>query len=117
MSSDVWELPTSPPPYQPLTCNKRNYDMPDFSPGSIPEHMRLTPARVACWHSHLSVIHQHANAALSGADSVALILEDDIDMEKDIVDQMKSLWSDLPDDWDMVFLGNPSVNVYLTCLL
>ncbi|PPQ92131.1 hypothetical protein CVT25_007962 [Psilocybe cyanescens] len=109
LSSSVWELPTSLPPYQSLTCNENNFDILDFkSSGDAPEHMRLTPARIACWHSHISVIHQHANTlpSASGKGSIALILEDDVDMERDIVAQMESLWAELPEDWDMVFLGH-----------
>lgn len=107
LDSLIWELPISRPPYQPLSCNEFDFHVLDQSVDETPEHMRLTSGRVACWYSHLSVLHLHANTlpSASGKGSIALILEDDVDMERDIVQQMESLWNDLPDDWDMVFLG------------
>jgi GR25 family glycosyltransferase involved in LPS biosynthesis len=40
-----------------------------------------------------------------GADDVALIFEDDIDMEWDLERRLRYLWSFLPDNWDMVLIG------------
>ncbi|KAH7877754.1 uncharacterized protein C8R40DRAFT_1095048 [Lentinula edodes] len=37
---------------------------------------------------------------------ISIILEDDIDMEKDIRRRLHRIWIDLPDDWDIVFLGH-----------
>ncbi|KAJ3506259.1 hypothetical protein NLJ89_g6971 [Agrocybe chaxingu] len=69
---------------------------------TLPEHLILTPSRVACWYSHLCVIQKIANSG----DSVSIILEDDIDMEKDIHAHLRHIWSNLPPDWDIVFLGH-----------
>jgi len=33
------------------------------------------------------------------------VLEDDVDMERDIHARLKQVWSYLPKDWDVVFLG------------
>ena len=33
------------------------------------------------------------------------ILEDDVDIERDIRERLREAWSVLPDDWDIVFLG------------
>lgn len=35
----------------------------------------------------------------------AIIMTDNVDMEWDIEDQLKRIWSYLPDDWDIVHLG------------
>ncbi|PFH45031.1 hypothetical protein AMATHDRAFT_125371, partial [Amanita thiersii Skay4041] len=76
----------------------------------------LTPARVACWHSHLPLIHRIANKEnLEMRDSV-LILEDDIDMERDIRGQLAGMWPLLPDDWDIVYLGTPLISVLFEVL-
>lgn len=40
---------------------------------------------------------------------VSIILEDDIDMEKDIKPRLAELWEGLPTDWDIVFLGTSSL--------
>ncbi|KAJ3861601.1 hypothetical protein EV359DRAFT_66348 [Lentinula novae-zelandiae] len=37
---------------------------------------------------------------------ISIILEDDIDMEKDIRRRLHRIWVNLPDDWDVVFLGH-----------
>ena len=36
---------------------------------------------------------------------VALVLEDDVDMERDIQDRLENLIDKLPIQWDMLFLG------------
>jgi len=88
-----------------LASAAKDYDIPDFSPG-LPEYRRLTLARIACWYSHLIAIQTAANraAAVTGTGST-LILEDDVDMERDTEIQLSFLWPSLPEDWDIVFLG------------
>ncbi|KZT64019.1 hypothetical protein DAEQUDRAFT_733160 [Daedalea quercina L-15889] len=44
--------------------------------------------------------------AHSQTDEVSVILEDDVDMERDIHDRLREVWRSLPDDWDIVFLGH-----------
>ncbi|KAF7356318.1 hypothetical protein MVEN_00964100 [Mycena venus] len=85
----------------PLTTAQKNFTLTPYSK-KLPEHMILTRGRIACWHSHLSVIQRVATHA---PDDVALILEDDVDMESDIKERLAGLWNLLPADWDMVFLG------------
>ncbi|KAF8972446.1 hypothetical protein BDZ97DRAFT_1781035 [Flammula alnicola] len=102
----LWDLPSgfmSTPPYRPIACATGNYNI---TQGPLPEYMILTSTRVACWHSHLIVIHKIANDISPDGSGVAIILEDDVDMEKDIHQQTRSLWPSLPDDWDVVFLGH-----------
>ncbi|KAF6751382.1 hypothetical protein DFP72DRAFT_816796, partial [Ephemerocybe angulata] len=71
----------------------------------LPAWMLLTGSRIACWHSHLSVIHSAANTP-GGTPRATLVLEDDVDMEQDINAQLSQLWTYLPPDWDVVFLGH-----------
>ncbi|PFH47939.1 hypothetical protein AMATHDRAFT_76969 [Amanita thiersii Skay4041] len=98
--SEDWQIH----PFPPLLCTTRNYTVGNY-PAKPPKHLYLTPARVACWHSHLSLIHRIANKEnLEMRDSV-LILEDDVDMERDIRGQLAGMWPLLPDDWDIVYLG------------
>lgn len=40
-----------------------------------------------------------------GEDEVAIILEDDIDLEWDLERRLRYLWQFLPSDWDQVMLG------------
>ncbi|KAG6849761.1 hypothetical protein H0H93_005443 [Arthromyces matolae] len=46
--------------YRPLVCATDNDTITPYDP-SLPEHRLLTAARIACWYSHLSVIHNIAN--------------------------------------------------------
>ncbi|KAF9561536.1 hypothetical protein CPC08DRAFT_688902 [Agrocybe pediades] len=106
-SSDFHELLFQEPPrlpYPPLTCARNNFDITSYS-SLLREHFILTPPRIACWHSHLTAIQKIANNN-SDRPGVALILEDDVDMEVDIVSQLSQLWPTLPADWDIVFVGH-----------
>jgi hypothetical protein len=106
-SDTVWSTPAAvfnPTPYQPTGCAMHNYHILPFN-AELPEHLVLTRARIACWYSHISVIHSIANNKEKDLDGAYIILEDDIDMEKDIVQRLEGLWGSLPQDWDMVFLG------------
>lgn len=109
-SDTVWSTPAmvhNPTPYRPTGCAMDDYRILGFN-AELPEHLILTRARIACWYSHISVIHNIANNKDRDLDSAYIILEDDIDMEKDIVQRLKVLWRSLPADWDIVFLGMPS---------
>jgi GR25 family glycosyltransferase involved in LPS biosynthesis len=68
----------------------------------LPEYKILSLSRIACWHSHLSVIQR---VSTHRPNEVALILEDDVDMEEDITERLSAIWSLLPSNWDIVFLG------------
>lgn len=89
---------------RPLTCAAKDFRIPKYTP-KLPLNRLLTQARVACWHSHLSVIQLISNEEQLGLWSSVLVLEDDVDMESDIKAQLRSLWPLLPADWDIVFLG------------
>jgi len=106
-SNTVWSAPADVlnfMPYRPTGCAVQNYRILNFN-SSLPEHLVLSRARIACWYSHISVIHSIANNKDQDLDSAYVILEDDIDMEKDAVQRLRILWNSLPKDWDMVFLG------------
>lgn len=101
-STGVWPPITSflqPTPYLPIACATKNYFLTKYT--AAKEHLILTRPRVACWHSHLSVIHDIVNNDFG----VSVILEDDVDMEQDIQKQLAYLWPTLPADWDILFLG------------
>ncbi|KAL6298169.1 hypothetical protein BKA93DRAFT_744693 [Sparassis latifolia] len=112
--SDFWtsqplanNSPASSDDLLPLTCATTNLiDGPAFS-SSIPAHMVLTTAKIACWYSHLEVIRRPTSldGSLHG-DDVSVILEDDVDMERDIRERLLAVWHLLPREWDIVFLGH-----------
>ncbi|KAJ6511616.1 hypothetical protein C8R47DRAFT_1296827 [Mycena vitilis] len=87
---------------EPLTCATENFTLFPYSV-QLPEYKILSRSRIACWHSHLSVI-QHLSTQAS--EKAALVLEDDVDMEVDIKERLLSVWNLLPPDWDIVFLGH-----------
>ncbi|KAF9527137.1 hypothetical protein CPB83DRAFT_856806 [Crepidotus variabilis] len=100
---DSWYPSPDPPPTSlPLVqCTQKDYDMIS-DPRTLPEHLILTPGRVACWRSHIEVIHQIANDDAEAT----LIMEDDVDVERDLEGHLKRIWPSLPKDWDSVYLGH-----------
>jgi GR25 family glycosyltransferase involved in LPS biosynthesis len=84
----------------PLACASGN-NVSAASLPNLPPYRRLTPAKVACWYSHLQTIREIAN----GKDEAVLILEDDVDIERDVKRRLRALLDALPDDWDIVYLG------------
>ncbi|KAI0307490.1 hypothetical protein B0F90DRAFT_1621266 [Multifurca ochricompacta] len=85
----------------PLACATGNDISAPFSP-DLPLHRHLTAAKVACWYSHSQIIREIANSK----HEAVLVLEDDVDMERDIGRRLQALWSALPSDWDIVYLGH-----------
>ncbi|KAG5649642.1 hypothetical protein H0H81_002721 [Sphagnurus paluster] len=92
-----------------MTCATQNVTITPYRP-DLPEYKILTPARVACWFSHLSVIQTIANDNTLRADDVVLVLEDDVNMERDIHVRLSKVWRLLPASWDIVYLGAPTRN-------
>ena len=103
-STGIWSSPITGffklTPYPPIACATKNYSLTKYTT-MLKEHLVLTLPRVACWHSHLSVIHDIVDNDFG----VSVILEDDVDMEQDIQKQLAFLWPTLPADWDILFLG------------
>ncbi|OBZ79568.1 hypothetical protein A0H81_00264 [Grifola frondosa] len=105
--------------HPPLTCAARNSITGVPYAPSVPAYMLLTPAKIACWASHVKVIRRIADGGsimntgpatesmlgIGGYEDVTVVLEDDIDMERDIRDRLRSVWGALPEQWDIVFLG------------
>lgn len=96
------------PRAEPLTCASQNYvSGPPYSP-ALPSYQLLTRSKLACWYSHVAVLRAIAESRdRASADAeVAVILEDDIDVERDVQERLESIWGALPEQWDMVFLGH-----------
>ncbi|KAF8168506.1 hypothetical protein B0H34DRAFT_685819 [Crassisporium funariophilum] len=119
-TSGIWATSTGitdAATYHPISSAIKDYSISGNISG-LPQHLLLTPPRIACWYSHLTVIHDIANGISSDGSGASLILEDDIDMENDIHKQIRNLWRYLPEDWDIVFLGArscavPNFSLYL----
>lgn len=88
----------------PLACASGN-DVSAASLPNLPPYRRLTPAKVACWYSHLQTIREIAD----GKDEAVLILEDDVDIERDVKWRLRALLDALPNEWDMVYLGKLNI--------
>jgi len=104
--SELWILPPSsplalPPLPAPPVPDHRPHDSVVWGDSPNPE-WPLKPVEIACWHSHFEVLRKIAD----GDDDVAIILEDDIDMEWDLERRLRYLWQFLPDDRDIVMLGH-----------
>jgi hypothetical protein len=72
----------------------------------------LKPVEIACWHSHFEVLRKIAD----GDDDVAIILEDDIDMEWDLARRLRYVWKFLPERWDQVWIGKLHPRVLITSI-
>ncbi|KAG1741827.1 uncharacterized protein EDB91DRAFT_1129564 [Suillus paluster] len=68
--------------------------------------MILTASKISCWYSHISAVRQFIDRGNATSEDVAIFLEDDIDMEKDIEIRMRHVWTSLPPGWDIVLLGH-----------
>ncbi|KIY45396.1 hypothetical protein FISHEDRAFT_49241 [Fistulina hepatica ATCC 64428] len=104
--SEIWDtsdLSLSSDVFPPLSAALEDNTILPYS-SSLRAWQTLTPARVACWYSHMSVLRKIVDGARDTS-HVSLILEDDIDVEKDIAPRLRSVWHNLPLDWDIVFLG------------
>ena len=75
---------------------------------------------VACWYSHLRLIFEAAQRTRNveigarpwdGKEGVAIVFEDDVDVEWDLRERLEKMWVDLPRDWDIVFLGMNWISV------
>lgn len=95
-------------PPMPLTCAVQDRTHGVKYKSSLPSFMLLTPPKLACWYSHLDAILRFIHGR-PGLGQAALILEDDVDMERDIDARLQDVWQILPADWDIVFLGESQV--------
>ncbi|TDL22372.1 hypothetical protein BD410DRAFT_788637 [Rickenella mellea] len=135
-STDSNSRQIDPSANEPLLCAVEDNTVPTLvdlnvtSISEVPFHRILSRGMVACWYSHLSVITRVAEAAMrggvltrmrnlregsgedgdgggwDGVEGVAIVFEDDVDMEWDLQARLVSMWDHLPRDWDIVFLGN-----------
>ncbi|KAG9104423.1 hypothetical protein FRC06_002658 [Ceratobasidium sp. 370] len=98
-SGDPQGLKPLPPPPSPDTRPPllRTAGEDELLSGEV-----ITRAQVSCWYSHYEVLLKIAR----GEDEVAIILEDDIDMEWDLERRLRQMWPHLPKDWDVVMLGH-----------
>ncbi|KAG2753481.1 hypothetical protein P692DRAFT_20722205 [Suillus brevipes Sb2] len=92
-------------PHPNITCATQDHSVPSFKP-SLPDWMILTAPKISCWYSHVSAVRKFINRVNTTPEDVAVFLEDDIDVEKDIEMRMRHVWPSLPQGWDMVFLGH-----------
>lgn len=93
----------------PLTCATGNKTYgPPYSQ-TLPPYLVLSPPKIACWYSHTQVLQRILEGSESDDESkdddAYLILEDDVDVERDLYQRLQEVWKVLPADWDLVFLG------------
>lgn len=68
----------------------------------LPPWRILSRGMIACWIGHLYIIRQILRQKLE----IAIVLEDDVDLEYDISERLMNMWPALPrDGWDLVMLG------------
>ena len=67
----------------------------------VPQHWAHSPGAYGCLRSHVEIVREARDA---GASSV-LIFEDDAVFEPRIKDKFSSYFAEVPEDWDMLFLG------------
>lgn len=93
----------------PLTCAIGNSTAGVPYNDDLPPYLLLTAPKLACWYSHLQVLarvaEDHADINTPDDNAISLILEDDVDMERDIRERLSLVRTELPAHWDMLFLG------------
>lgn len=119
--AELWTLPPSHPlALAPLPPDNAIYNGEEETPedGSTPiirassviavrsnlviTHINIMNYSFQCWHSHVTVLRRIAESQ----DEIALILEDDVDMEWDFERRMRYLLQFLPPNkWDQLMLG------------
>lgn len=92
----VWEAAH---PLPPVTSRKEIMTTIGFNDEY--KNVALTNAMIGCWDSHARLWRE----IVENGDRVAIIFEDDIDMEFDIEKRIIRMWPALPKDWDVVMLG------------
>jgi hypothetical protein len=110
MGSELWNSNSflhHTPSNATLTCAQGDFDLVTLKK-ELPRHLILTPARIACWMAHIQVIRHIAN----GEDEIGVILEDDVNTEKNVKDRLTGVTEYLPIDWDVLFLGDYALSVY-----
>ncbi|KAJ7266796.1 hypothetical protein C8J57DRAFT_1618197 [Mycena rebaudengoi] len=111
--ADLWTLPlveSNLPPLDPIPVpddrlpmfTNHGADGMNFY-GPDPKDMYpIRPQQAACWKSHYDVLRKIAE----GADDLAIVLEDDIDMEWTLERRLQYLFHALPSNWDVLMIGN-----------
>lgn len=107
----------------PLFCAVKDNIVPVYPKVSeVPLHLSLSRGMVACWYSHLQVMWRVAqqtshlglaSKAWDGKEGVAIVFEDDIDVEWGLKKKLENMWADLPRDWDIVFLGENTLKRFI----
>lgn len=108
-----------------LTCNKNDWTLLPVEDVTVGWEW-MTTGRVACWETHTRILRDIAggrgsrewaagDVAPIRPQDVAIVLEDDVDMEMDVRKRLMGLWPSLPTSWDMVFLGAPVMTWLHSC--
>ncbi|KZT38747.1 hypothetical protein SISSUDRAFT_1033120 [Sistotremastrum suecicum HHB10207 ss-3] len=104
--SDYWTLDPPDPVWEashPLPSTKdKKMIMTTIGFNDAYKNVALTNAMIGCWDSHARLWRK----IVENGDKVAIIFEDDIDMEFDIEKRILRMWPALPKDWDVVMLGH-----------
>ncbi|KAI0802989.1 hypothetical protein BC629DRAFT_1438095 [Irpex lacteus] len=114
LSREVWRDPAldgqQSSASTPLTCATGNKTSGPPYDQTLPPYLVLSPPKIACWYSHAQVLQQILEGSESDDESkdddAYLILEDDVDVERDLYQRLQEVWKVLPADWDLVFLGH-----------
>ncbi|KZS90267.1 hypothetical protein SISNIDRAFT_488478 [Sistotremastrum niveocremeum HHB9708] len=105
---------------EPLTCAV-NDTIPIYKP-TMKHYRILSRGMIACWLSHLNTLnfiarhfhslnqtHNQTRVSRRTRTNAAIILEDDVDMESDIIEIVEEVLNNVPPEWDIIFLGTPSL--------
>ena len=80
-----------------------------FAAARIPDEREdsVRLGEIGCWQSHVEVLLRIAESRLRYEEEggPTLVLEDDIDLEKDLEARAHLALLEVPDDWELLFLG------------
>ncbi|VDB86564.1 unnamed protein product [Peniophora sp. CBMAI 1063] len=89
-------------PATSLACYTENNVFGSITEPSKAQNVLNLP-KLACWYSHLQLLRRISECE---DERPSIVLEDDVDMERDIHERLQSIWDALPSDWDIVYLGH-----------
>ncbi|KAI5123231.1 hypothetical protein M0805_001320 [Coniferiporia weirii] len=99
---------------EPLLCATGDNTIPSYAnASSVPPYLILSKGMIACWYSHVRLMADIVRRtqdlredAWDGKEGITTVFEDDIDVEWDLEERIQKIMTELPRDWDIVFLGH-----------
>ena len=85
----------------PAVYGKNINDKKLIEKGLLDKNHKLKKGQIGCYLSHLKLLKKAKN----DNDNIIIVLEDDIVFSKNFKDKLNEYYKEVPDDWDIIYLG------------